>query len=120
MSSEDPTKKGQDFLQIVTKAKEFTEELLKENERLRFKIAAAGASPPADPGSDERVKELQRRERGPYEGVVVGEGRHPKVEDEQKEVADRPIDVQEEKNNLAHPYVASYPPPSTPDYKERN
>ena len=39
MSSDDPNRKGQDFLQIVTKAKEFTEELLKENERLRFKLA---------------------------------------------------------------------------------
>ncbi len=34
------TRKGQDILQIVSKAKEFTEELLKENERLRFKVAA--------------------------------------------------------------------------------
>src|SRR5260221_13841626 len=87
MSSEDPTKKGQDFLQIVTKAKEFTEELLKENERLRFKIAAAGASPPADPGSDERVKELQRRGGGEGGGGAGGGGRPRQGEDEKKEWA---------------------------------
>ena len=40
MSTDDLTKKGQDVLQIVAKAKEFTEEVLKENERLRYKIAS--------------------------------------------------------------------------------
>ena len=37
--AEDPAAKGQEFFQMFLKAKEFTEELLKENERLRFKIA---------------------------------------------------------------------------------
>ena len=44
MSTDDLSRKGQDILQIVGKAKEFTEELLKENERLRFKIASLEAA----------------------------------------------------------------------------
>jgi hypothetical protein len=43
MSQDELSRKGQDILQIVGKAKEFTEELLKENERLRFKIASLEA-----------------------------------------------------------------------------
>ena len=39
MSSDDPLKKSQEFFQMFSKAKDFTEELLKENERLRFKVA---------------------------------------------------------------------------------
>ena len=40
-SPEDSIRKGQEFFsQMVSKAREFTEELLKENERLRFKIAS--------------------------------------------------------------------------------
>ena len=44
---EDPLKKSQEFAQMFQKAKEFTEELLKENERLRFKLA--GTAAPAVP-----------------------------------------------------------------------
>ena len=38
--SEDASKKSQEFAQMFQGAKEFTEELLKENERLRFRLAA--------------------------------------------------------------------------------
>src|SRR6266508_2851280 len=89
MSSDDPHRKGQDFLQIVAKAKEFTEELLKENERLRFKIASLETSG-ATAGSEERSKEF----------------------------ADRYVEIEEQNNNLANLYVASYQLHSTLDYKE--
>src|SRR5687768_13524872 len=62
MSPDDPTKKGQEFFGMFQKAKEFTEELLKENERLRFKIAhleAEGGSAP--PSADAAVQDLIRR-----------------------------------------------------------
>ena len=60
MSQDELSRKGQDILQIVAKAKEFTEELLKENERLRFKIAALEASGGAQ-ATDERLRTMQRR-----------------------------------------------------------
>src|SRR6266478_3376158 len=116
MSSEDPHRKGQDFLQIVAKAKEFTEELLKENERLRFKIASLETSG-ATVGSEERTKELVRRVRELEERLAEMDARYRKTEEENKEFADRYIEIEEQNNNLANLYVASYQLHSTLDYK---
>ena len=115
---EDPLTKGHEFLQIVGKAKEFTEELLKENERLRFKVAsleAGGAGPGA---ADDRVRDLQARVRELEERVAELQAKHRKVEEENKEFADRYIEIEEQNNNLANLYVASYQLHSTLDYKE--
>src|SRR5437867_676735 len=117
MSNEDPHRKGQDFLQIVAKAKEFTEELLKENERLRFKIASLETSG-ATVGSEERTKELVRRVRELEERLAEMDARYRKTEEENKEFADRYIEIEEQNNNLANLYVASYQLHSTLDYKE--
>ncbi|MFI5007453.1 MAG: diguanylate phosphodiesterase, partial [Solirubrobacterales bacterium] len=118
MSTDDPLKKGQDFLHIVTKAKEFTEELLKENERLRFKIVALESVGGVPASSEDRSKELQRRIRELEERLAEVEARYRKVEDENKEFADRYIEIEEQNNNLANLYVASYQLHSTLDYKE--
>jgi nitrate/nitrite-specific signal transduction histidine kinase len=120
-SGDDPTTKGQEFFQMFLKAKEFTEELLKENERLRFKVArlesAGGTSaPPGTP--DERVKELAGRVHQLEEQLAEVETRYKKVEDENKEFADRYIEIEEQNNNLANLYVASYQLHSTLDYGE--
>jgi nitrate/nitrite-specific signal transduction histidine kinase len=117
MSQDEITRKGQDILQIVSKAKEFTEELLKENERLRFKIAALEAAGGGQPG-DERVQALQRRVRDLEEKLAEMEARYRKVEEENKEFADRYIEIEEQNNNLANLYVASYQLHSTLDFRE--
>jgi hypothetical protein len=117
MSTEDPSKKGQDFLQIVSKAKEFTEELLKENERLRFKVASLEAGG-AKGGSEGRMQELQTRLHELEEKLAEVTARFKKVEEENKEFADRYIEIEEQNNNLANLYVASYQLHSTLDYKE--
>jgi putative methionine-R-sulfoxide reductase with GAF domain len=117
MTTEDPHKKSQDFLHIVAKAKEFTEELLKENERLRFKIAAletAGATA----ATEDRMREQTRRIRELEERLAELDARYRKVEEENKEFADRYIEIEEQNNNLANLYVASYQLHSTLDYKE--
>src|SRR2546427_13238235 len=101
MSSEDPHRKGQDFLQIVAKAKEFTEELLKENERLRFKIASLETSG-ATVGSEERTKELVRRVRELEERLAEMDARYRKTEGENKEVADRYIEIEGQKQKPAN------------------
>ena len=116
---EDPTRKGQEFFsQIVSKAKEFTEELLKENERLRFKIASLETAGGTIPGSEDRVKDLNKRIHELEERLAEVEARYRKVEDENKEFADRYIEIEEQNNNLANLYVASYQLHSTLDYKE--
>ena len=115
---EDPLTKGHEFLQIVGKAKEFTEELLKENERLRFKLANLETGGSALGATDDRVRELQQRVRELEERLAEMEARHRKVEEENKEFADRYIEIEEQNNNLANLYVASYQLHSTLDYDE--
>jgi hypothetical protein len=115
---EDPFKKGQDFFQIFVKAKEFTEELLKENERLRFKIARLETLPGQPVGPDDRLRELTGKLRETEEKLAEVEARYKKVEEENKEFADRYIEIEEQNNNLANLYVASYQLHSTLDYKE--
>jgi putative methionine-R-sulfoxide reductase with GAF domain len=117
MSSDELSRKGQDILQIVAKAKEFTEEVLRENERLRFKIAALEAAGGAQ-AVDERVQALQKRVRELEEKLAEIEARYRKVEEENKEFADRYIEIEEQNNNLANLYVASYQLHSTLDFKE--
>ena len=117
MSQDELSRKGQDILQIVAKAKEFTEELLKENERLRFKIAALEASGGAQ-ATDERLRTMQRRVLELEEKLAEIETRYRKVEEENKEFADRYIEIEEQNNNLANLYVASYQLHSTLDFKE--
>ena len=115
---EDPLKKGQEFLQIVAKAKEFTEELLKENERLRFKIASleSGGRPRAPPTTG--CASCSRGSATSRSAWPRCEARYRKVEDENKEFADRYIEIEEQNNNLANLYVASYQLHSTLDYQE--
>ena len=117
MSNDELTRKGQDVLQIVTKAKEFTEEVLKENERLRYKIASLEAVGRA-PADDEQVQALQAKVRTLEEKLAEIEARYHKVEEENKEFADRYIEIEEQNNNLANLYVASYQLHSTLDFKE--
>jgi putative methionine-R-sulfoxide reductase with GAF domain len=117
MSNDELSRKGQDILQIVSKAKEFTEDLLKENERLRFKIASLEASGGAQ-AADERVQTLQKKVRELEEKLAEIEASYRKVEDENKEFADRYIEIEEQNNNLANLYVASYQLHSTLDFRE--
>jgi nitrate/nitrite-specific signal transduction histidine kinase len=116
MSSPDDPRKSQDFFSIFTKAKEFTEELLKENERLRFRIAQLESAPTPSAGGDpgsmaQRIKELETK-------LQDMETRFKRVEAENKEFADRYLEIEEQNNNLANLYVASYQLHSTLDYKE--
>ena len=118
MAGPDDPQKGQDFFQIFTKAKEFTEELLKENERLRFKVASLESKGGIAIPSEERIREMQQRVRELEERLAELDARYRKVEEENKEFADRYIEIEEQNNNLANLYVASYQLHSTMDYKE--
>jgi nitrate/nitrite-specific signal transduction histidine kinase len=118
---DDPAKKGQEFFQMFLKAKEFTEELMRENERLRFKVAQLESSPatPSAPGAPtDRVKLLTGRIQDLETRLAELETRYRKVEEENKEFADRYIEIEEQNNNLANLYVASYQLHSTLDYRE--
>jgi nitrate/nitrite-specific signal transduction histidine kinase len=119
-SGDDPVQKSQEFFGVFLKAKEFTEELLRENERLRFRLAKleAGGSPAPAVGGDDHVRGLTARVHELEARLSEVETRYQKVEEENKEFADRYIEIEEQNNNLANLYVASYQLHSTLDYRE--
>jgi len=119
-SGDDPAQKSQEFFGVFLKAKEFTEELLRENERLRFRVASleSGGPTPAAVSDDEHVRGLTARVQDLEARLREVETRYEKVEEENKEFADRYIEIEEQNNNLANLYVASYQLHSTLDYRE--
>ncbi len=112
--------RAEEFLQIFKKGAEFTQELLKENERLRFRILKLqeevkalkkGAANPDVEELRRRVKELEREK----EELLR---RFKEVEEENKDFAAKYVEVEEENNTLANLYVASYQLHSTLDFHE--
>ncbi len=112
--------KGQEFLQLYRKVEGFTQELLKENERLRYLVASLeqeklswSASAPAEVSGElqERIQKLETEK----EALLK---RYQQVEEENVDFANRYLEIEEENNNLANLYVASFQLHSTLDFKE--
>jgi transcriptional regulator with GAF, ATPase, and Fis domain len=113
--------RGEEFLQIFKKGAEFTQDLIKENERLRFRNAAIEeelrVSKDVD-GAGDLIQSLRlqiKRLEEEYEQVTR---RFREVEDENKDFAQRYVEIEEENNNLANLYIASYQLHSTLNFKE--
>lgn len=107
--------KAEEFLQMFKKGAEFTQELLKENERLRYQILQLNEAQVAQ-GPDvqqllKRIEELEREKEAILERI-----RH--VEEENHSFAERYVEVEAENNNLANLYIASYQLHSTLDFRE--
>ena len=111
--------RGQEFLQLYRKVEGFTQELMKENERLRYRAAALEQERAAAPKVPvEEVLNLKSRVRqleAEREALVL---RYKQVEQENLDFATRYQEIEEENNNLANLYVASFQLHSTLDFKE--
>src|SRR5574341_1401322 len=113
-------RRADEFLGVFHKGIEFTNDLLKENERLRFAVAqmreqlkaAQKAVPAAELSKLRRQLEELTAER---EALI---NRYKLAEEENKDFASRYVEVEEENNNLANLYVASYQLHSTMDLNE--
>jgi len=113
------SKKVEEFLQVFKKGEEFTQELLKENEKLRYRLAQVEEVTKFSDREgtykvhslEDRIKFLEDENRGLIERYRV-------VEEENKDFANRYIEVEAENNNLANLYVASYQLHSTLDFNE--
>jgi transcriptional regulator with GAF, ATPase, and Fis domain len=113
--------RGEEFLQVFKKGAEFTQELMKENERLRYRIVELEESQQsftrdvADTDENrlllQRINELEREKE-----EILTRIRH--VEQENQDFAARYVEIEEENNNLANLYIASYQLHSTLDFKE--
>lgn len=124
MSTEDEKgvhSRAEEFLQVFKKGAEFTQELMKENERLRYRVleleeaqrlGGEGKDDAAEKGKLlSRIHELEAEK----EEIL---GRIRKVEAENQDFATRYVEIEQENNNLANLYIASYQLHSTLDFKE--
>jgi len=116
--------RGEEFLDMFRKGQEFTQDLLKENERLRFQVihleeALKKKLQAPDSVQDNNMSQDVAHKLAQYE-TRLGEleSRLSEVEAENIDFAQRYIDVEEQNNNLANLYVASYQLHSTLDYEE--
>ncbi|HUP59796.1 MAG TPA: GAF domain-containing protein [Thermoanaerobaculia bacterium] len=110
----DEHQRAEKFLELFNKGKEFTEELLRENQRLRFRMAALeteGRTPDEIQRLRDQVNQLAEENRRIQQ-------RFREVEEENKDFAVRYIEIEEQNNNLANLYVASYQLHSTLDFRE--
>lgn len=114
-------KRAEEFLQVFKKGAEFTQALLKENERLRYQILKLKEPAAQDVSAPAQVEELQRvrqqvaeLEREKLEIL----DRIRAVEEENHDFANRYVVVESENNMLANLYIASYQLHSTLDFKE--
>lgn len=112
--------RAEEFLQLFKKGAEFTQELLKENERLRYRVLQLKEEIKTLRKSREGsiVKELTRRLKELEKEREELLKRFKEVEEENKDFATRYVEIEEENNTLANLYVASYQLHSTLDFKE--
>lgn len=113
--------RAEEFLQVFKKGAEFTHDLMKENERLRYRLlqleedqrSVAGRSEASEENRRllERVDELEREK----EEIL---GRIRQIEAENQDFATRYVEIEQENNNLANLYIASYQLHSTLDFRE--
>ncbi len=105
-----------DLVQAFKKGADFTEELLRENERLRFRVAEMESRSDSDDEGlvHELIEKVQRLEADHSEMVK----RFAEVEAENRSFANRYIEIENENNNLLNIYVASYQLHSTLDFDE--
>ncbi|GAM08183.1 GAF domain protein [Geobacter sp. OR-1] len=113
--------RADEFMQVFKKGAEFTQELLRENERLRFRILEMenvnNAVPANINNQGENLRLLQRIAELESEKADIVE-RIRQVEEENKDFANRYVEIESENNNLANLYIASYQLHSTLDFPE--
>jgi transcriptional regulator with GAF, ATPase, and Fis domain len=108
--------KAEKFLELFNKGKEFTEELLRENQRLRYRLAAVETE--QEGKSNEELQRLREQIAQLADENRRIQQRFREVEEENKDFANRYIEIEEQNNNLANLYVASYQLHSTLDFRE--
>ena len=109
--------KADEFIQMFKKGEEFTKELLRENEKLRYRIAQLEESV-AQSVDEARTKLYEDRIRLLETELNSFKEKFTQVEMENKDFASKYLEVEEENNNLANLYVASYQLHSTLDFSE--
>jgi len=111
--------KSEELLELFRKGKTFTEELMCENERLRYRVVQLETE--KLDLSDMLMKEIERvrlENKQLAQKIEFLDGRFREVEQENKDFALRYVEVEEQNESLANLYVASYRLHSTLDPAE--
>lgn len=111
--------RSKELLQILQQSEEFTKELLKENAKLRYRLAQLEEeSKKFQPSEDEEKTKLVARLAQLEEEKKNLLQRFSQVEEENQDFAQRYLQIEEQNNNLANLYVAGFQLHSTLDFKE--
>ena len=119
-SDNDPINRAEEFLQVFRKGAEFTRELLKENERLRYQALKLererSVAPPVSLDAQlvplkRRIEQLEQEKEDILEQVRA-------IEEENINFANRYVEVEAENNMLANLYIASYQLHSTLNFED--
>src|SRR5262245_9588846 len=111
--------KSEELVQMLRKGRAFTEELMRENERLRYRVVQLEAK--TIDNSDALAAEVQRlrlEKSQMAQRLEFLEGKFHEVEAENKDFALRYVEVEEQNESLANLYVASHRLHSTLDLVE--
>jgi transcriptional regulator with GAF, ATPase, and Fis domain len=114
-------KRAEEFLQVFKKGAEFTQELLKENERLRYQLLKAREiqdSNVATAAKSVELAVLQKKINELEKEKAEILDRIREVEEENIDFANRYVVIETENNMLANLYIASYQLHSTLDFNE--
>lgn len=113
--------RAEEVLSLFRRGAEFTQELIRENERLRRRVAELESQQLAASDDQQweklrhelvaRLHDLEREHESTIERLRMVEG-------ENRQFAERYLEIEEENNNLASLYVASYQLHSTLDLAE--
>ncbi|MDH4226132.1 MAG: GAF domain-containing protein [Deltaproteobacteria bacterium] len=116
--------RGEEILNILKKGTEFTNEILKENEKLRYRVAQLEEAnttigmASGDANLSSQLDKLQKQLAALSEEKVKLQDRYKEVEAENQDFAQRYIEIENENNIMANLYVASYQLHSTLDFNE--
>jgi nitrate/nitrite-specific signal transduction histidine kinase len=108
--------KAEKFLEIFAKGKEFTEEILRDNQRLRYRVAALENDQSPAPGAE--IEKLRQQIVQLTEETRALRLKYREVEQENKDFASRYVEIEQQNSNLANLYVASYQLHSTLEFRE--
>lgn len=120
---DDLSARGEELRNMFSRARAFTEELLRENERLRFRVAGlqrdlGQGSPQEATAGSQAVTQLAERVHALEKERDDLLGRFRQVEEMNRGVAARYEEVEAQNNHLANLYVASYQLHATLDFSE--
>lgn len=107
---------------MFNRARAFTEELLRDNEQLRFRVAALSREPGRSAGrqaaGEDDVATLQAKVRDLLREREAMISRYRQVEEMNRSYAERYSEIEAQNNQLANLYVASYQLHATLDFAE--